>query len=298
MLNNKFFHVLLVAVLAGWSMTALAQKSDNIKPRWMHTSVTPSNSTFVYDVVTSDAPSLAKAREQALSSLLIQAGLEGGQTVKTDVESYLHESHSVHNNKEDRAADETITVKSSLKGEPVTLTARKVDEYWEHMPDGSYHLTTLYARSPVNVTPRFDDVRLTTNYGARGLWRSAIVPGWGQFYKGSYVKGGLILGGSVLLAGGIIYTENMRQDYMNKIAKTHNTGNIRSYKNSADNFAMGRNICIGALAALYVYNMVDAIVAPGARRVIMRKNADGSGYALLPSLTADGGPAIVAQVTF
>ena len=153
-------------------------------------------------------------------------------------------------------------------------------------------------RSVDNTTPRFDDVRLTTNYGARGLWRSAIVPGWGQFYKGSYVKGGLILGGSVLLAGGIIYTENMRQDYMNKIAKTHNTGNIRSYKNSADNFAMGRNICIGTLAALYVYNVVDAIVAPGARRVIMRKNADGSGYALLPSLTADGGPAIVAQVTF
>lgn len=298
MLSNKFLRLLLVAVLAVCSVTAIAQKSDNIKPRWMHSSVIPSNSTFVYDVVTSDAPSLAKAREQALSSLMIQAGLEGGQTVETNVDSYLHESHSARNDKEDRTADETITVKSTLKGEPVTLTARKVDEYWEHMPDGSYHLSTLYARSPVNVTPRFDDLRLTTNYGGRGLWRSAIVPGWGQFYKGSNLKGGLILGGTVLLAGGIIYTENMRQDYMNKITKTHNTGNIRSYKNSADNFAMGRNVCIGALAALYVYNLVDAIVAPGARRVLVRKNANGGGYALLPSVTYDGGPAMVAQITF
>jgi len=48
----------------------------------------------------------------------------------------------------------------------------------------------------------------------------------------------------------------------------------KSYINSASNLATGRNVCIGAAAALYVYGLIDAIVAPGARRVVITPSAD------------------------
>lgn len=47
---------------------------------------------------------------------------------------------------------------------------------------------------------------------------------------------------------------------------------LKEYNTKADNCENARNICIGAAAALYVYNLIDAIVAPGARRVIVKRN--------------------------
>lgn len=264
----------------------------------MHSKPKPSNSSFVYTTKTVYGTTLDDARKESVAVLLEEAGLSRGVSVTSDYTSSRNRNTQIVNGQRHSESQRKFHVNTTVKGKETQFSAENVDEYWERGSDGRYKLTTLYMRSVDNSTPRFDDYRLTTNYGARGLWRSAIVPGWGQFYKGSNLKGGLILGGTVLLAGGIIYTENMRQDYMNKIKKTHNTDHIRSYKNSADNFAMGRNICIGAVAALYVYNLVDAIVAPGARRVLVKKSADGRGYAVLPTVTCDGGPALVAQFTF
>ena len=289
---------LIIVFNAPLLLSAQLSKSDKSKPQWLHSTLTPSNSTFIYEVVPSNAKSLKEARDLAISALILEAGLEAGQTVQSKVENYEEGEQVFVNGKNNVKSTAIIKIESTLKGEPATLTAKKIDEYWERGADGTYHLMSLYARSQVDGTPNFDDVTLTTKYGTTALWRSAIAPGWGQLYKGSSLKGGLIIGGSVAFIGGIIYTENMRQDYMNKIKKTHNTDNIRTYKTRADNFAMGRNICIGGLAALYVYNIVDAIVAPGARRVVVKKNVNGRTYSLAPSVTFDGSPAMCAQIVF
>lgn len=288
-----------LSLLTLTSLSGFSQKSDREKPRWMHSSVEPSNSTFVYDVVTSDATTLGEARDKALSALLIQSGLEGGQTVKTDVVSDAHETHISQNGHTEKAGQETIRVHTTLMGQPATLTAKKIDEYWERKQDGTYHLTTLYARSQVDGTPRFDNVKLTTNYGLHGLWRSAIVPGWGQLYKGSTLKGGLIMGGTVLCIGAVIYTECMRVSYNSKITKTHDANLKRKYADTRSNYATGRNICIGALCALYVYNIVDAIVAPGARRILTSPYGNKNfSYFLTPTITDDFGAGFMASFTF
>ncbi|MDE6294641.1 MAG: hypothetical protein K2M03_01105 [Muribaculaceae bacterium] len=199
------------------------------------------------------------------------------------------------------SSSDSYQLKLNVEGSAVPIKTRRIDEYWESVERGGmtlldYH--ALYAVERKGGNADFSDISSVSSYGVHGLWRSAIVPGWGQLYKGSTLKGGLIMGGSVALIGGIIYTETMRQDYMNKIKNTHSSELIRKYKTRADNFALSRNICIGGLAALYVYNIVDAIVAPGARRILVRKNGRGAGYALSPGLSADGSPAVMAQITF
>lgn len=251
-----------------------------------------------YVTETAVSPTLNDARQECFSSLLQGAGFEKGVSVESDYETKDTEHSIVINGKSNDVTESHFTVNSTVKGKKVELQGIKIDEYWERRDDGKYFLTTLYARSQLDRKPSYDNLDITTKYGVHGLWRSAIVPGWGQLYKGSTLKGGLVLGGTVAFIGGIIYTETMRQDYMNKLNKTHNTDNIRSYKTRADNFAMGRNICIGGLAALYVYNIVDAIVAPGAKRIVVRKNVNGRSYALLPAVTFDGSPAVCARITF
>ncbi|MDE6006200.1 MAG: hypothetical protein K2G67_01420 [Muribaculaceae bacterium] len=290
--------IILICLLAIPLKGVAEEKSDKIKPQWLHSLPKPSNNSFIYSIKTGEGLTLEDARHDCLNNLLEDAGLSKGLSVTSDYSSSRNVHKETHNGqtKTDRKKD--FRVSTTVKGKEVNLQGVTIDEYWQRNDDGKFYLTTLFSRSQLDKTPHFDNVELTTKYGVNGLWRSAIVPGWGQLYKGSTLKGGLILGGTVAFVGGIIYTETMRKDYMNKINKTHNTDNIRTYKTRADNLAMGRNICIVGLSALYVYNIVDAIVAPGARRIITKKNSSGKGYSFTPAPTSDGGLGIYAEYTF
>lgn len=280
-------------------LSAQLSKSDNIKPQWFHNTLTPSNPTFIYDVVPANAKSLKEARDLSISALILEAGLEGGQTVQSNVESYEFGEQTLENNKENVKSIATIKIESTLKGKPAVLTAKKIDEYWERGEDGTYHLTTLYARSQVDVVPNFDDVKLTTKYGIEDMWRSVIVPGWGQLYKGSTLKGGLIMGGTVACIGAIIYTDCTRASFNSKINKTHDAKLKLHYADQRTAYTTGRNICIGALCALYVYNIVDAIVAPGARRILTSPaGSNNFSYYWSPTLTDDLGVGVVASISF
>lgn len=291
--------LLLAAIIAGTLAASGAERSDRLRPRWMHSLPTPGNSTFTYVRESAVATSLPDARTECFSSLLQDAGFEKGVTVKSDYESHDSEHSVTVNGKSTDVTESHFTVSSTVSGKEVELQGVRIDEYWERKDDGKYYLTTLYARSQAGVAPRFDNVTLTSKYGLRGFWRSAIIPGWGQFYKGSNLKGGLILGGAAVLAGAIIYTDCMRADYADKILKTHLAQNKRTYATRRDNFATGRNICIGALGALYVYNLIDAIVAPGARRVVNAKtgNRDLS-CRFGPDILPDMSPGMTAVITF
>lgn len=103
----------------------------------------------------------------------------------------------------------------------------------------------------------FDQVNFSYKYGMSALWRSALVPGYGQIYKGSTAKGISILGGEVALITGVLLTENTRSSYRRKAKETYDVNKIRSYTDKADNYETARNICIGGAIALYVYNVID-----------------------------------------
>ncbi len=278
-------------------MAASAQNvsSDKIKPQWLHKLPAPTNSSFRYEIVSASASSLDVARNKCLAELISSSGLSQGVVVSWDYKSKEKLSQVWNNGELTEKLDYAVGETHSAKSKESKIFVENIDEYWKRNNAGTYYLTKLYAKSGLEAMPLFD---MTTKYGARGLWRSAIVPGWGQFHKGSNFKGGLILGGTVVLVGGIIFTENQRADYVRKIAKTHDADVKRAYATKRDHFTTGRNICIGAVAALYVYNLIDAVVAPGARRMVVKPRPNGNTYAVLPVITAEGNPAMMASITF
>lgn len=296
---NKILTILLLFPLF-FSGEIIAQnnKSENPKPQWLHHLPTPSNSTFSYEINKSIGNSLQDARDKSTNGMVSMSGLENGVVVISNYQTNTSHSSQFVNGELKEVVENEFNSHSDLKGNEVKLNLKSVAEYWEVDDNGNYHLTTLYQKS-LNQNPVFDNVELTTKYGALGLWRSAIVPGWGQMYKGSYVKGGCILGGTVLIIGGIIWTESMRIDYNNKIGKTHDANLKKKYASDRDNWALGRNICIGGLAALYVYNIVDAIVAPGARRIVVHSiGNNGKTFALMPSIVGGNTPGMFFDFTF
>lgn len=298
-MQSNYYHKLIVVVLLLMSVAASAQydASDRLKPKWLNAAPKPSNPTFVYVVKSAVARTLDEARKDCFSELVAEMGLEKGVLAITDYQTSEQENVVWYGDKKSEYAESKFQVNSTIKGKEVTVQGLKIDEYWERKADGQIHLTTLYARSQLDTKPRFDRVELTEHYGVQGLWRSLIIPGWGQFHKKANLKGGLFLGGCAALAVGAVFMEGQRSDYVDKIIKTHDANLKRDYATKRDHFATGRNICIGVGAALYIYNLIDAIAAPGARRAVVNPR-NGRSYAIAPTVLNGGTPGLAASWTF
>lgn len=288
---------LLALLLTGGPAAAQNRSSEKIKPQWLHKLPKPSNPSFMYETVSASASTLDAAREKCLAELIAGSGLKNGVVAVSTNRSSERLSQVWQNGKLSEQVVYDSHTSTQMQSEAVKLHIENIAEYWVRERSGDYYLTRLYAKSELGRAPLFDQVELTTRYGARGLWRSAIVPGWGQFHKGSHLKGGLILGGCAVLAGGIVFTDSQRSDYVRKIMRTHNQQLINSYSTRRDHFAAARNICIGAVAALYVYNLIDAIAAPGARRIVVKKRRTID-CSFMPAVTPDGAPCLLGALKF
>lgn len=297
-MNYRSFRIFIL-ILIGSTIQSHAQNSA-LKPQWIGN--TPrSHSGFYFVEVHSDmANSLSGARSSIMQEL--SAGVE--RTDKVSVkEIYEDRSTQTYTSTGTRhSSTDYYQLNLSVDGESRPIRSRRIDEYYKTSFRGGSKVLDYYAIYAVEKSgynADFSDISTTSSYGARGLWRSAIIPGWGQFHKGANLKGGLILGGCAALTAGIVFTENQRSDYMRKIAQTHDVNQIKNYSTKADHFATARNICIGAAAALYLYNLIDAVAAPGARRIVVHhRSSAGQTYSFAPTVMPDGTAGMAASITF
>lgn len=289
----KRFILLCLLGVGGILQVAVAQNKSSLRPRWMG-NVPKGNHTFYFvEVHTDMASTLSGARSVVLKELSACVEREDKVLVNEIYEDQSKQQYSSPN-KVSFTSEDQYHLKLQVDGFSSPIHSRRIDEYWK---GNNYY--ALYAVERKGFSADFSGIDVTSRYGVRGLWRSMIVPGWGQFHKGANLKGGLILGGCAALAVGIIFTESQRSDYMDKIGRTHDADFIRDYLHKADNFETVRNICIGTAAALYLYNLIDAIAAPGARRVIVKnRNTRNYAYSIAPGIMRGGTVGVVAAVTF
>ena len=275
-----------LVVASAWA-AGRQDASDKYPPRWLQQLPARTNDTYDFVHAEGMAASRPEAKAQALIHLTEQVAIDRcvqvADVVAIDVEAARGAGNELQGYNRRTHASTHLTQES----EQVTLRYRQADEYWEAVRVGGrlqYRYHVLYQVARPHVLPSLDPVQFTTRYGARGLWRSAIVPGWGQMHKGAVGKGLLFLGGEVALAGGIIATESLRSHYFRMAAETRDIDHRRAYRSQGRNMATARNVCIAGAVAVYVWNVVDAIVAPGARWVVESDRP----LALMPYATPEG----------
>lgn len=248
----------LVVLLAGSTLTVYAQK-----PAWINNTPKELNRTYKFVEIVSYGSTPEGARMEGQKKLAANEQLIRRVTITVDRTGDQHIGQTFENGQLREIVQNVVDVKTDIRGKEFTLQAGAVDEYITK-ERGLYKLHTLYMVA-VEPAPVFDNVDHTTKYGFSAR---ALIPGWAQLYKGSTAKGLTILAAEVAAIGGIIFTENERATYESKMRSQPNFA--KQYKTKVDNYETARNCCIGAAAAIYVYNLIDAIVAPGARRVVVR----------------------------
>lgn len=97
------------------------------------------------------------------------------------------------------------------------------------------------------------------------LWRSTVIPGWGQRYKGEKAKGWIFTGVAAGLAAGTVgsylYAKQAHADY-ERLGPNDSAGTFQSKYNSSVNAAVGFDFVAASTAAFWLYNMSDTLFTP------------------------------------
>ncbi len=281
---KRLISALAIITLLSCGVAKADDRSDKMMPRWAATSTLPKPKSPGYFFMMTDGRgnTLEEARTNSLINL--RSKMEDEKHITIDAEAITKAGQEIIDNRSKSMTTKQFVLNSSVTGKPVVLNCKVVDEYWEYK-DGKYSVKDLFTvnESENSVGKRgIDDIRLTTSYGAAPVFYS-LIPGVGQFVKGSSLKGGLILGGTAVGAAAVILCENQRATYAKKMKEKPQF--IDFYRNKKSSWESGRNVAIGATAALYLYNLIDAAVAPGRRRVIVGKRSYE--YSLAPVVIDD-----------
>lgn len=293
---KKLFTLLLCLVCVGGvaSASSVLQKSDKMQPRWVKHTPKGEHPDIAYRVVQVYVDNLNEVPEKAVMELANYLPREWGVRYGSAKEFQATGTNE----------SQLMVEVSSYggKAEQVPMRCLMVDSYWEYVQMGyknQYRCYVLYQVKRPNASPNVvEHVRITDRYGFAPVAIS-IIPGAGQMYKGSYLKGGLIMGSSVLCAGGIVLCEATKGSYQALANKEHNAAKKKTYQNNANNWGTGSYVCIGALAALWIYNLIDAGVTPGAKHMVIDKgNSTYHTFQLMPTMIDPYTPALTARFTF
>lgn len=263
------------------------------KPKWVGNTPQAGNATYKFVEIISYGTSIEAARQGALNTLAHDQQLNNAVRVNIETGMLTHIDQRVVKGELQDNSYEQMDVKVQIAGEEYQLQALRVDEYLAKADKGNLELHTLYMVA-LTDRPQFDTPTLSTRYGAAPVAMS-IIPGVGQWYKGSKVKGVSIFAAEALSVGAIILCENQRASYVKKA--TENPRQAKEYGNMADNWATGRNISIGIAAGVWVYNIIDAAVSRGARRVIL-KNRPTTHMTLAPFVVPKSGAGVSLTYNF
>lgn len=269
MMKHLITFIFCGILLSVTSMSLSAGNGREYKPAWMKKAPLSPRSDVEFvpvSVRSTDALALNAKALGALADKLPSTWNVSQHVSAEDDDKFL----SSLNDGQSGTSIQTGKITVNADGERKKLNCALVDEY-SIVRDGIIYYDALYQVTRGEGVP-FLETYLTNKYGAKGCLLS-IVPGLGQFSKGDPLKGGLFLGGCAAGAVGVVITESQRQAYISQMSQIHDANILRQLDARQKNMGIARNVCIGATAAIYLWNLIDAAVAPGARRVVITGNS-------------------------
>ena len=250
--------ILSVLLLSLFSAAGQGRMDTRLTPKWLG-----GQNDSRFKVIRLDQPSLSPAA--GLGKLVERLGDDWNVSQSTQLQNYdilerengrMASGHSRQVSQLDIIAD----------GKPVSVRCMLADE-WVSRKGGGYYALYQVADAGRDFVP----FHITDRYGATPVFLS-LIPGVGQFYKGDALKGSLFLGGCALGGAGVVFLESQRKACISQQQQTHDVNLLKQYSADERNYSIARNIVIGITAALYLYNLIDAGAAPGARRLVVDSN--------------------------
>ncbi|MFA6469259.1 MAG: hypothetical protein WCW35_10190 [Bacteroidota bacterium] len=227
------------------------------RPKWINEHPSGYQNDYFVGVGRSKI-SESDARNIALANALLRIVQNGSIKVKA-IQEIKTQSTEIFKNGESLSLESVDDIVNDIRvdGESQSIKGLREEEYFTEESSGNYVVWSLVKIPKKNPTRALPPTRVDA------VWRSTIIPSWGQFYKKDYTKGYFIAGGTaVFLTSGFVFSNlkiTAESDAINS-----RTQLLRDYYN--DNANTYNNIslaCFIVTTAIYVYNVVDAIATDG-----------------------------------
>ena len=238
----KILKVLITMCLLFPLSIKAQSSSDSGVPSWANGYFKEAENSYI-EVVSAEGYSIESARNKAAENVVVRRSYATGMQSKV----------SVKNGNIVVTGTDDLIVKS-----------RVIDEYVERLPASGLYRVKLLVQTAKNPMYKLEKVDFTNRYK---FSPRVFVPGMAQLHKGSTLKGYMFIGAEVLAIGGVVAFEGLRASYESKIDKTHNATARQNYINKASNMQNVRNGFIAGAVAIYVWNVIDGIVAKGKSHV-------------------------------
>jgi hypothetical protein len=203
-------------------------------PRW--TTQTPIGKNHVYAVGVGEAASLYEARRLSISDAMSVFSEQQNISIKSRF-------HSLSTEDRRQIEDEV-----SIKGASTTLKGLRLTETYVVGSSGRQQVWSLMSLPSANEIGRWS-----------AIWRSALLPGWGQFYQGKNWRGAVFLAGGVLGVGGALYTASRQQDFENQGQQSTVPATRHYYYDQADKYHQGNVAFVTLTITSYALSLADAI---------------------------------------
>lgn len=158
-----------------------------------------------------------------------------------------------------------------------SLYKDKEGEWWVYLTKGSKWITIKTIKYPPLKHDFVEPIESKVTYrmtieippdpitikNSSAMWRSAIFPGWGQFYKNRNGRGTLIVIGETLTlaAGGLsLYNEIKQKNNMDKPEVSYQ--DYIAAEKSYEQWNTARHISFITAAVIYALNLADAYFTP------------------------------------
>jgi len=210
------------------------------EPKW--TSQIPKGKNHSYAVGFGESSqSLYEARKGSLAEAINAFSQQSSVKVEARLFTRKHETSS---GIEDEALSEILTTNEST-----TIRGLRIVETYVASESPPYRVWTL-----VSLPSSGSDIS-----HASAIWRSAVLPGWGQVYQGKTWRGVGLMTVEVGAVATAIFTNIRQQDYERQAAAATTVHNRRYYFDLADQSHQANTIAIGVAVACYALNVADVL---------------------------------------
>lgn len=212
----------------------ISSRTASAAPKW--TTQTPQGKNHIYAVGMGEASNLYEARRQAIADAMRVFSEQRNVTVESRF-------HSLSTEDRRQIEDEV-----SIKGASTTLKGLRLAETYDVSTNGQHQVWSLMSLPSANEISRWSSI-----------WRSTLLPGWGQFYQGKNWRGVVFLAGTVVGVGGALYTASRQQDFENQGLGSTVPSTRQYYYDQADKYHQGNVAFVTFAIASYALNLADVI---------------------------------------
>ncbi len=208
-------------------------------PRWVEKK--PTGRSHVYAVGLGESTtSLSEARKGAITSAMSAFNAAEGVTITSRMQLKKIEDSTSYR---ESVVDELV-----VGGASSTLYGLQIVETSLESNTSPYRMWALVSLPSQNKISYWSPV-----------WRSLIIPGWGQYYQGKSWRGATLLLGEVASVGGAYFTANEYTDRKSKANHSNLLSTRNDYNRQADTYYQANVVCVCAAAALYGLSLADIL---------------------------------------